>query len=67
MKAVLQNKQAKHMFGGTKKEKTITTTRTEREKERKKQKCCNYIYIYIVISEELNKDWLNLIFFLFFF
>jgi hypothetical protein len=26
-----------------------------------------YIYIYRVISEELNKDWLNLIFFLFFF
>jgi len=56
MKAVLQNKQAKHMFGGTKK-KTITTTT-----EKKTEILCIYIYLYKAISEELNKDWLNLIF-----
>jgi hypothetical protein len=46
MKAVLQNKRARHV-GGTKKETTTTT-----EKKENRNLC---IHIYEMISEELNK------------
>ena len=46
MKAVLQNKQARHMFGGTKKRNN-----NNKKKKRKNRNLCICIYIYVYESD----------------